>query len=483
MGIVSATNWTTRSQKYNETTPYPYAVSAENNWSTFLKNNGIVENGTYTFDVIFEDSGKQKFQTSADGDAYFYIDGVFEFKLSSESTSPTTTTNNLYEKDKVYRITIVANNTDRGLTAVAAKWVGYVYDYVAINSFTSTQFVESGNPLIPTSKVSLSWDIDNAKQILIDNNIGDVSGFASKTIDTYLQSKYPENSPATKIYTITAVGYVPTDIQTKTLTVSISNDNEFEYFEQGSSTFYEIPSFLDIDSDDEEVRLLGSIYGIDMRTSVSSPNGDFTIAIQNSPDSFSTSTTVDPGDQVYIKISAPPFSTDEFGEPNITQYVIDIGPIRKKFNVGRRAPSVRAVDFDAPDVTETFPYPDIDTVEGNPTEYLVTSISSIDTETIELVTPNGPQVRTNIKEFSEGHITSPVKVRVIPPGTTESQKQLIPFVEPNNFYEDDPNERRILKDMNVSSITLRAGTTHSPANPNRIRIRQGNVITAYNVLE
>ena len=298
-----------------------------------------------------------------------------------------------------------------------------------------------------------------------------------------MQSKYPENSPATKTYTITAVGYVPTDVQTDTLTVSIKNDNEFEYFEQGDSKFYEIPSFLDIDSDDEEVRLLGNIYGIDMKTNISSPNGDFTIAIQNDPASFSTSTTVDPGDQIYIKFSAPPYSEDEFGEPNITQFTIDIGPIRKKFNVGRRRPSVRAVDFDAPDVTETFPYPDIDTVEGSPTEYLVTSISSADTETIELITPNGPQVRTNIKEYSEGHIISPVEVRVIPSGTTDAQKELIPFVEPNNFYVDDPTERRILRDMNVSSIKLRAGTTHSPSDPDQVRIRQGNVVlTAYNIL-
>ena len=113
MGVVSATNWTTRSQRYDATTSYSSITDTDGDWSGLLTSYGIIGDGTYTFDVTFEDSGKQQFKTSADGDAYFYIDGVFEFKLSSQSTSPITTTNNLYEKDKVYRITIIANNTDR----------------------------------------------------------------------------------------------------------------------------------------------------------------------------------------------------------------------------------------------------------------------------------------------------------------------------------------------------------------------------------
>lgn len=485
MPVITDSSWSTRSPRFDTASAYASATGNDGNFSTFLRDYGIDDGGTYTFDIKFSNSGKQKFKTSADGDAYFYIDGVYEFTLSSESTAPITTTNRLYEKDKVYRITIVANNTDRGPSAVAAQWTGYEYAYVTINLFESNNFTEPGGSLVPTSKINLSWDIENAKQILIDNNVGDVTTVSSKLVETYLQSTFPSNSPATKSYTITAIGYVPTDIQTQTISVEVRNDNEFEYFQQGESKFYEIPSFLDIDGDEEETRLLGNIFGIDMQTSISSPNGDFTISIQNDPSFFSTSTTVNPGDQIYIKFSPPSFSTNEFGEPNIKQYVIDIGPIRKTFNVGRRDPSIRAVDFNAVDAIDAFPNPDIDTEDDiTPTEYLITTIPSTETETIELVTPNGPQVRTNIKSFSEGHITSPVEVRVIPPGTSDSQKQLIPFVEPNNFYVEDPTERRILRDMNISSIKLRAGTTHSPANPNQIRIRLNNtVLTAYNVQE
>lgn len=485
MPVIKDSNWSTLSAPYNTSTSYPSITGSDANWSQFLLDYGIAGNRTYTYDVIFSNSGKQKFKTSANGVAYFYIDGVYEFTLSSQSTAPTTTTNRLYEKDKIYRIEIIANDTDRGNVGVAAQWVGYEYEYVNINSFTYTTFVETGGSRIPTSKVNLSWDIENAKQIIIDNNVGDVTTVSSKLIETYLQSTYPSNSPATKTYTITAIGYVPTDIKTDTVEVSIKNDNEFEYFEQGNSKFYEIPSFLDIDSDEDQVRFLGSIYGIDMPTSITAINGDFTISIANDPAFFSTSTTVNPGDSVYIKFSPPPFSTNEFGEPNIKQYVIDIGPIRKTFNVGRKNPSIRAVDFDAVDAIDAFPYPDIDTEDDiTPTEYLITTIPNTETQTIELVTPNGPQIRTNIKSFSEGHITSPVKVRVIPPGTTDAQKALIQFKEPNNFYIEDPTERRILRDMDVSSIKLRAGTTHSPANPNQIRIRLNNtLLTAYNVQE
>lgn len=484
MGVVNDTVWTTRSEKYNSSSSYTPAT-AESNWSSLLQNEGVVtDGGIFEFDVKFTNAGKQKFRTSADGAAYFYIDGVYQFAFQDEASATISTTPTLYEKNTVHRITIVANNTDRGLAGVAAEWTGYEYNYVNIQVFSNSAYIEAGGTTVPTSKRQLSWSVANAKQIIIDNNIGDVTTQSSpKTIETYLQSSYPSNSPAQKTYTLTAYGYAPNDIQTATTTVNITNDNVFEYFKQGESIFYEIPSFLDLDTNDEVVRYLGKIYGVDMEISLVAVNNDFTIALQNDAASFSTTVNLENDDDVYIKFTPPPYSVDENGEQNIKQFVLDIGPVRKYFYVGRKAPEFPiAADF--PDVDTSLPYPKIDITASTPTEYLTTSISSSATGDLELQTPNGPQIRTNIKDYTEGHVPGTVEVRVIPPNTSEEAKANILFKEPNNFYDDINSERRLLQNMDLDSITLRNTTTYALTNPNQVRIRQGNsTITAYNIKE
>lgn len=483
MGIVNDTDWNTRSQKFDSVSSYTFAT-AEPNWSTLLEDYGIVGDGKFEFDVRFTNAGKQKFRTSADGAAYFYIDGVFQFAFQDEASATISTTPTLYEKNTVHRITIIANNTDRGLTGVAAEWTGYEYSYVNITSFTNAAYIESGGTTVPTSKRQLSWDVENARAIFIDNNVGEVTGLSSpKTVETYLQSSYPGASPAQKIYKLTAYGYAPDDIQTAFTTVNIRNDNVFEYFEQGESLFYEIPSFLDLNDNDEVVRYLGKLRGIDMEVSLVSVNSDFTIALQNDIASYSTSVNMGEGNDVYIKFNVPPYSVDENGEQNITEYVLDIGPVRKYFYVGRKAPDF-TIDADFPDVDTSLPYPKIDTTALTPSEYTTTSIPSSVTSDLELSTPYGPQIRTDIQSYTEGHIPGTVEVRIIPPNTSEAQKANIPFKEPNNFYDDINDERRLLKSMNLDSIKLRNGTNYNLTGPNQIRIRQGNVtLTAFNVKE
>lgn len=486
MGIVNDTFWTTRSEKYNSSSSYASATSTESNWSTLLTGEGVIGDGLFEFDVLFTNAGKQKFRTSADGEAYFYIDGVFQFAFQDEASATISTTPTLYEQNTVHRITIIANNTDRGLTAVAAEWTGYEYNYVNIEEFINIAYIEAGGATIPTSKRQLSWSVQNAKEIYIDNNIGEVTGLSSpKTIETYLQSSYPSLSPAQKTYTLTAYGYAPDDIQTATTTANIRNDNVIEYFEQGDSIFYEIPSFLDLDpdTDPEYVAYIGKIYGIDMTVSLVAVNNDFTIALANDAASFATTVNMQNGDDVYLKFNVPPYSTNEYGEQNIKQYILDIGPVRKYFYVGRKAPDFPiAADF--PDIDTSLPYPKIDITSSTPSEYITTSISSSDTTDLELVNPYGTQIRTNIKSYTEGHIPGTVEVRIIPPNTSEEAKANILFKEPNNFYDAIDSERRLLKNMDFDSITLRNETIYNLSNPNQVRIREGNVtVTAYNIKE
>ena len=485
MAIEQDNTWTTRSTIYNLSTGYPFITTSnqDSNWSTFLKSNGVVSASgyIYQYDVRFNNPGKQKFRHAADGTAYFYIDGVYQFQLGPDGGSTVSTTAENFVADRVYRLEIVASNTDRGYTAVAMDWEDAVYDPVTITSFEYSDYLQDfGDSTTPTSLATLNWVISDARKVIIDNNVGVVTG-GTETVNTYLKSDAVYNSPAVKTYTLTAYGYAFNDIQTASVDVEIRNDNSFTFFQRGVDQETEIPNFLDEITEDPIIFDCGTIEGIDMPIDITSVNADFVVGLTNEDGGFSTSITAEAGDKLWIKFNIPDYSLDEFGEQNIKEYVIDIGTQRKTFTVGKKAPDF-TLNFDAPNVDTTLPFPKIDTTSDVPEEYTVTTITSSETGTLELVNPYGTQIRTHVAEWSDGHVPGIVEVKVIEDGSTAAEIAALPWKEPNDFYDNIGGDRRLLKEMDLDSIERRSGSIYNLTDPEQIKIRLSNgTLVAYNV--
>lgn len=455
--------WSTRSSSiFNVTYSIP---SINSSWSTFLKNYSISQDGVYEWDIIFNNNGRQKFECSCDDDGYLYIDGEFIGDFSSLTSSEILTTERYYNSGTTHRITIKRSNTNAGPTAVACRWTDFVYSPVKIDLFkASPNPVQGGIPSgTPSSTTTLQWDVLNAKEIFIDNNIGIITNPSDTlTIDTKLQSIVEETkSPATKTYKLTAVGFASSDILEKTVTVAVYNDNTPE-------NFY-IPPFYNLDPAEQVIYSLGQIDGIDMPTLCLGSPG-LTLDV-NADGAFSGSKLIDNNDAIRIRFSSPEFNTSKEGLTNSTEFWVQIGTIKRYFTVTTRAPNTAEI-FDYGDISEAIPYPrpeGNDPNDGPSTPYLV-SPTTISVNDVELADPYGVELKTTLNTIAE--------VRYKNQDSSWSE-----WVHPNNIYGNTTSPPpRVLDNLVMNPIAARSGNVSNPT-PNLIQTRSSGILTAKNVLD
>lgn len=468
MATIQDFQWSTRSQNTGNNT---YSIPPlDGGWGNFLRSYCISAGGVYEWDIVFNNNGRQKFECSCDDDGYFYIDGEYIGYFGNYGGSSTLTTARFYSAGTTHRITLKRSNTYGGPTAIAARWIGYEYNPVSISSFKATPNpILDGSPSgTPRSTTTLEWNVSNAVEIFVDNNIGRLSSSSgSLTIDTQLKSVVGNNSPATKTYKLTAIGNTPTDIVEKTVTVAVYNDN--------TPTNFTIPPFYDLDPNQQVIYSLGGIGGIDMPTLVVGSPG-LTIDV-NSSGAFSGSKLINVDDILRIRFSALDFNQSPLGLTNSKELWVQVGTLRRYFTVTTRAPRTDEV-FDFGDISQSIPYPrpaGNDPSDGPSTPYLV-SPTTVIIDDVELGNPDringlsGVEIRTTFDEF--------VEVRYRPQAESWSE-----WVHPNSLY-DDPTfpPPRLIEELDMNPIEARSGSVANPA-PRSIQTRSSGILTAKNVTE
>jgi len=254
MAIVDSTNWSTRSLNIFNTY-YALPTQYSSLWGTFLFDNSIQDQGIYEFDIRFLETGIQVFGTAADDEAQFYIDGEYLGDFGPLNDNQRIFTTKYYDALTVHRLTFIRTDTGIKPTSIAARWIRSEYNPVDIRDFDAAPRV-----LTNTTNTILNWDIANARKIEINQNVGDVTGKTQQSVNTGLQSVVGFNSPASKIYTVTAYGNAPSDVDTATVEVLVFNDK--------TPNNIEIPNFYNREPNETITYTLPAITGIDAPISV-----------------------------------------------------------------------------------------------------------------------------------------------------------------------------------------------------------------------
>jgi hypothetical protein len=481
MAIISSNEWNTLSlSAYNE---YYTPVVSTDGYADLLYNFGVeASTGILEYDITFENKGQQIFNTAADDQAWLFIDGRFQGIFGNKSQSFLLITKDYYEENSVHRIQIIANNTDpKTAIYVAADWYDYKYDPVNIKSFFA-----SPNPLYgingtPTSTLTLNWEVSNYKKIEINQGIGDVTssqtGFA--TIDTQLKSIVPSRSPATKTYTLYAYGFLDTDVVEQNLIVQVFNDNTPNDFSIPASGF--TSSFIDREPNQVIIHNLGTIRGIDMNTRVVCSDGlqaTTSINPESSASNWSSNFLMEPNKNLSIRFRTPPLNLDPEGLPNVVEYFLEIGTIRKYFTVSTRSPYTDE-SFDFQDNSEVYPYPKLHTTPlPIPEPYIVsnlpssesliiddTDLSNVDTG----LTSGGIEIKTTLNDAVE------VRFKRNFDGWSE-------WTHPNQMYDSFTSQNpRTLELMDMDYLIDRSNQTVTNNKPKEINTRNSGKLFAKNI--
>ena len=251
------------------------------------------------------------------------------------------------------------------------------WDPVSINSFTvSPDPQTSGNDSTPNDDVTLSWNTTAAVSASINQGVGNVSVNGAVGVNTGLQSVAGSNSPAEKIYTLTAVGGAG-DTQTAQVTARILNDNNPDNFTISNQTGLSPSTLTSID--------VGQITGIDMLTGVNAGPG-VQVSLNNS--NWTSSTLISNNQPLWVRAVSPPFNTDPSGSTNSSQFYVDVGPLRRFFTLTTRAPDVNET-FNYPNEDDRVPFPDIDTLPDPAEPYIISNTLTVDDIDIPV------EIRTN----------------------------------------------------------------------------------------
>jgi hypothetical protein len=469
MAIINSGNWSTRSA--NEDGGF-YIQQTDVSYGTFLNSQGIAFGpNVYTWEIRFEEQGRQVFEVSADEEAQFYIDaeqiGTFGFNAGSTLLA----TDRYYEEGSIHRITIISTDEGNPPGQVAAEWNSSIYSPVVINSF---QALPSNN-LINTSEVTLEWEVFNAIKVEIDNNVGDqppVSG--NIFIDTFLKSNVPDNSPASKTYTLYAYGNVPSDVISETVTILVRNDDIVDI--QSIGPFFNEEPLTTV------VKNIGALSGIDQPITV---NGGTGVDVQVNGGGFSSSgVTADPGANIDIRFTTLDYNTN-IGEgqsalPNVQTLQVSFGPIVRAFQVGTRPPESEEV-FDFADNDTVVPFPD--TAPDGIYTGTDPSLPYVESPTIveptflewelELSDPAGFELRTTRNTEAQVRVTD-----------GDSGIIRIDWTNPEKLFDDLTDTfPRTIADQDWSQITERDGTILNNTTPyNDIQLRSSAVISSKNIL-
>jgi hypothetical protein len=260
-----------------------------------------------------------------------------------------------------------AGNTDGSEAGAGGNGAArLVWDFhpPQINSFTaSTQT----NPVPGTlsSTITLTWSTTYASNVTIDQGVGGVAvnsgGFS---VNTGLQSVAGSNSPAQRTYTITASG--PGGTVTATATASVYND--------GTPNDYSVPSQSNLEPSTLTSISAGTITGIDVTINAQGGPG---VQVSTNNSSWAGSVFVSNNNPLFVRAVSPPFNTDPSGLTNSSSFYVDVGPIRRFFTLTTRAPDVNET-FNYPNEDDRVPFPDIDTIPDPAEPYIISNTLTVD---------------------------------------------------------------------------------------------------------
>jgi hypothetical protein len=256
---------------------------------------------------------------------------------------------------------------------------------VRINSFSANPNPQtSGLDGIPNYNTTLSWGTTGATSASINRGVGTVGGNGSTTVTGLPQSTAGSNSPATRTYTLTASDGFNTD--TETITVSVFNDNVPNNYTLPNQTNL-APNTLTTTST--------SISGIDMSTTAAAgPN----VQVSNNNTNWASTTLITNGQIIFARAVSPSFNTDPSGLTNSSQFYIDVGPLRRFFTLTTRAPDVNET-FNYPNFDDKLPFPDIDTIPGSPDPYITTNTLTVDDVEIDVeIKTNNSNSQVRVKQ-------------------------------------------------------------------------------------
>ena len=219
---------------------------------------------------------------------------------------------------------------------------------------------------IPSANTTFFWNTFGAQTLNINQGIGELPSISGSTgtVNTGLQSIVGSVSPATKTYTLTATNSAGT--VSEQTTVSVYNDN--------TPTGLSVPNQNNVEPNSAVVITTLPIQGIDMITVASGGPG---VQISNNGINYSATTTIGNAQILYIKVFSLPFNQDPSGLTNSVQYYVDLGPSRANFTVTTRAPDVNET-FNYPNEDDALPFPDIDTIPGSPDQYITSDTLTVD---------------------------------------------------------------------------------------------------------
>jgi hypothetical protein len=285
---------------------------------------------------------------------------------------------------------------DAGNLNSGAGAVSIVYDLWTpeIITFEIAPDPQDSNTGVPNDQVLISWSVANANSVSITDIGTDLPLSGSQTINTGLQSVAGSNSPATKVYTLTAcAGSV---CVTDTVTAQVYNDN--------TPNTFKIPDQLNKEPLEILYITTQEITGIDMPTFVVCGPG---VTVETDGGGYSTQRIITNSQRITLKVETEPFNTDENGLVNDKNVYVTIGTVTFPFLVQTRPPIVEEL-FDFGDNQFTIPYPKIDTTDEIPSPYIGSPTIVEETSTdwqVELETPYGVQIKTKDIKYSPPNST------------------------------------------------------------------------------
>lgn len=262
----------------------------------------------------------------------------------------------------------------------------------------------SGNDGIPNYDTTLTWN-GSTDLAIISGKITSTYGGSTETINitnpnisgSRTVTSLPQSvagTSTTRTYTLELCHSL--GCSTRSVTVTVTNDND------PTNTW--TTEFTGLNPLTEYVKLIGTFAGIDMKTSVSSP--DNTVFFANGVNaSYANPQIFDPGQNVYIKMTSLDFNTDlsglppdqTFGKTNTRTVSVTAGTDTFNVSYVTRPPNIgETFDFDG--AVGAYPYTDIDLISNTPVQYLATQtlpMDDIDVQVEVKVDDPNAQVKIN----------------------------------------------------------------------------------------
>ena len=285
----------------------------------------------------------------------------------------------------------VFDSLDAGTLDSGNGAVSIVYDLWTpeITEFTVAPDPQTSGTGVPSDVVTITWSVVNANSVSITDIGTNLPLSGSRTINTGLQSVAGSNSPATKVYTLTACA--GSECTTDTVTAQVFNDN--------TPNTFKIPDQLNKEPQDILTITTQEITGIDMPTFVVCGPG---VTVETDGGGFGTQRITTNGRRITLRVETNPFNTDENGLVSDKNVYVTIGTVTFPFLVQTRAPVVLEL-FDFGDNQFTIPYPKIDTTDEIPTPYIGSPTIVEETASdwqVELENPFGVQIKTKDIQYS-----------------------------------------------------------------------------------